>query len=123
MDVIQLEGAHGVTTLDAPECYECGLPKLRTEFYDSELRVERRRCRSCCRARIETANRRSGRRSMSMSLPETTWLSAVLRALPASQLSYFVRCPEYVSMMRKAVGMQARGTEAKRAGDAERETP
>lgn len=111
----------GVVTVVAAECFQCGFRKPLTEFYKSEVDLDRRRCKVCCRARVDDANKRAGRKSMSYSLSEATWLHTLCRALPASELRYLARRPEYAKIARKAASMAARGAEAKSAADAERE--
>lgn len=99
-------------TVDALECSVCGERKPLTEFYDSEVCTSKR-CKSCFRARIDAANKRSGRRSTSLSVPEVVWLNTLLRALPSSGLRDLARRPEYVVLARKVATMAAQNTKRK----------
>ncbi len=103
------EGYETAVTVAALQCSKCGVTKPRTEFYASELE-NGHRCKVCFRARINSADKRRGRQSTSMGLPEIRWLLQLFRALPSSELSVLSRRPEYAILMRKALAMDKRGT-------------
>lgn len=94
----------------------CKQLKPITEFYESELNPVGKsgggRCKLCFRKRVDNANKRAGRQSMSFSKKELVWLRSALHGmLSVSDMHTFAKDPAHTSILRKIQDTVAKSNE------------